>query len=38
LRVELIDFLHYGLVTMVAIAAIATLWFAGYVVFRMHND
>jgi hypothetical protein len=38
LRVELISFLHYGLVSLVALAALATLWFAGYVVYRLHND
>ena len=37
-RVDYIDFLHYGLVTLVALAAVATLWFAGYVVYRLHND
>lgn len=34
----LIDFLHYGLVSLVAIAAIATVWFAFYVVYRLHSD
>lgn len=38
LRVELIPFLHWGLVTMVGIAAVATLWFAGYVVWRLYSD
>jgi hypothetical protein len=38
LRVELLDFLHYGLVALVALAAIATIWFAAYVVYRLHND
>lgn len=38
LRVELLDFLHYGLVTLVGIAAIATIWFAVYVVYRLYND
>ncbi len=36
--VTLIDFLHYGLVSLVGIAAIATLWFACYVVYRLHSD
>lgn len=35
---DYIDFLHYGLVTLVALAAIATMWFAGYVVYRLHSD
>lgn len=34
----LIDFLHYGLVSLVALAAIATVWFAFYVVYRLHSD
>ncbi|GAA4858236.1 hypothetical protein GCM10023222_06500 [Saccharopolyspora cebuensis] len=38
LPVTLIDFLHYGLVTLVGIAALATIWFACYVVYRLHND
>jgi hypothetical protein len=38
LRVELIDFLHYGLVTLVGLAAVATVWFACYVVYRLFND
>jgi hypothetical protein len=38
LRVELINALHYGLVSLVALAAVATLWFAGYVVYRLYND
>ncbi|SDP79934.1 hypothetical protein SAMN04487905_109107 [Actinopolyspora xinjiangensis] len=36
--VTLIDFLHYGLVTLVGIAALATVWFAVYVVYRLHSD
>lgn len=36
--VTLIDFLHYGLVTLVGIAALATVWFAFYVVYRLHSD
>lgn len=35
---ELIDFLHYGLVTLVGLAAVATIWFAGYVVYRLYSD
>ena len=38
LRVELLDFLHYGLVTLVGVAAIATVWFAAYVMYRLYND
>ncbi|GAB3675632.1 hypothetical protein [Saccharopolyspora tripterygii] len=37
-RVELLDFLHYGLVTLVGLAAVATVWFAFYVVYRLYND
>ncbi len=36
--VTLIDFLHYGLVGLVGLAAVATLWFAFYVVHRLHSD
>ncbi|SFE45639.1 hypothetical protein SAMN04487819_11432 [Actinopolyspora alba] len=36
--VTLIDFVHYGLVTLVGIAALATVWFAFYVVYRLHSD
>lgn len=36
--VTLIDFFHYGLVSLVGIAAVATLWFAFYVVHRLHSD
>ncbi|MDR7302209.1 hypothetical protein JOF55_002390 [Haloactinomyces albus] len=35
---ELIDFLHYGLVSLVGIAALATLWFAFYVIYRLRQD
>ncbi|GAB2655636.1 hypothetical protein GCM10027271_12670 [Saccharopolyspora gloriosae] len=38
LRVELIPFLHYGLVSLLVIATIMVLWFAGYVLFRLYND
>ena len=37
-RVDYIDFLHYGLVTLAGVAALATVWFAGYVVYRLYND
>ncbi len=37
-RVELIPFLHYGLVTLLGIATIAVLWFAGYVLYRLYSD
>lgn len=37
-RVELISFLHYGLVSLLVIATIMVLWFAGYVVYRLYND
>lgn len=35
---DFLDFMHYGLVTLVGVAAIATLWFACYVVYRLYND
>ncbi|MBB5072805.1 hypothetical protein BJ969_005893 [Saccharopolyspora gloriosae] len=35
---ELIPFLHYGLVSLLVIATIMVLWFAGYVLFRLYND
>lgn len=38
LRVDLIDFLHYGLVTLVGVAAVATVWFACYMIYRLHSD
>jgi hypothetical protein len=36
--VDYIDFLHYGLVTLVGLAAVATIWFACYVVYRLFSD
>lgn len=30
--------MHYGLVTLVGLAAVATIWFAFYVVYRLFND
>ena len=33
-----IDFLHWGLVSLVGIAALATLWFAFYVLYRLRSD
>lgn len=38
LPVELIDFLHYGLVTLVGLAAVATIVFGIYVVYRLYSD
>lgn len=35
---ELIDFLHYGLVTLVGLAAAATIWFACYMLYRLYSD
>ena len=35
---DLISFLHYGLVTLVGLAAVATVWFACYVIFRLYRD
>lgn len=35
---ELIDFVHYGLVGMVALAAVAVLWFGGYVIYRLYRE
>jgi hypothetical protein len=36
--VDLINFLHYGLISLLAVAVIAVVWFAGYVVYRLYND
>jgi hypothetical protein len=38
LLVDLINFLHYGLISLLAVAVIAVVWFAGYVVYRLYND
>lgn len=37
-RVNYIDFLHWGLVSLVGIAALATIWFAVYVLYRLRSD
>jgi len=36
--VDFVDVVHYTLVGMVGLAALLTLWFAGYVVYRLHQD
>ncbi|GAA4853833.1 hypothetical protein GCM10025787_42140 [Saccharopolyspora rosea] len=38
LRVDLINALHYGLVVLLGVATVATIWFACYVVYRLYSD